>query len=68
MPSLPPLIGKCAPIPHFQIALDQGISQPRFFGLIKKAHLTSAINARLINAPHRIFSQFTCFHCASEHA
>src|SRR5207244_5069226 len=40
----------------------------RFLGLIKKAHLASAINARLVDAPHRIFPQFTGFHCASEHA
>jgi hypothetical protein len=55
VPCLPPVIATCTTIPHFQIALYQGISQPRFFGLIEKAHLASAINARLINAPHRIF-------------
>jgi len=68
MPCLPPLIGYCTPILYFLVARLECIPKARFLGLIQKTHLASAINARFINAPHRIFCQFTCFHCASEHA
>src|SRR5437762_11513844 len=68
VPCLPPVIATCTMILHFKIALHQGIPPPRFFGLIQKAHLASAINARLIDAPHRIFGQLAGFDCASEYA
>src|SRR6266404_7598270 len=57
VPCLPPVIATSTTTLHFKIALHQGIPQPRFFGLIQKAHLASAINARLIDAPYRIFGQ-----------
>jgi hypothetical protein len=68
VPSLPPNVRNCALIPHFQIAFRQGTLKPGFLGLIKKAHLASAINAGLIHTSHGVFCQLTGFHCASEHA
>ena len=68
MPCLPTVVGDCAPIPHFLIARLQCLPQSRFLGLVQKAHLASAINARLIDASHGVFFQLTGFHCASEHA
>jgi hypothetical protein len=65
---LPIVVGKCAPIPHFLIARPQCLPQSRFLGLVKKAHLASAINARLVDLSHGVFCQLTGFHCASEHA
>jgi len=67
VPLLPPFIGRRAQILHFLIARLQCVPKPRFLGLIKKAHLASAINARLIDASHRIFCQFIRFHRAPEH-
>jgi hypothetical protein len=68
VPCLPLAIGNCTPILYFLIASLYRVPQARFLGLIKKAHPTSAINARLINAPHRTFRPFACFYCASGHA
>lgn len=55
MTCLPADIGKCAPGPPFRIARLQCVSKSHFLGPIKKAHLASAVYARLIDAPHRVF-------------
>jgi hypothetical protein len=41
------------------IALHQDHPQSRFLDLIQQPHLAATVNARLIDAPHRIFQQFT---------
>jgi hypothetical protein len=68
MSCLSPVVSNRAPIPHVLIARLQCLLQSRFLGLIKKAHLASAINARFVDAPHGVFCQLTGFRRASEHA
>jgi hypothetical protein len=43
------------------IALHQDRPQSRFLDLIQKAHLAATVNARLIDAPHRIVQQSPAF-------
>jgi hypothetical protein len=58
--------GKYAPILHFLISRLQRVPKARFLSLIKKAHFAFAINAWLIDAPHRIFVSTPGTPCCGE--
>jgi hypothetical protein len=55
VPFLVPFVRRRTQILHLCIAFFHGIPQSRFLILVKKTHLASAVNTRLINAPYGIF-------------